>query len=105
LPPPPAPGAPSSPAVPDAAASFDAALGYAYQTQKNYSDWLDGQALFNQDLGLTEIALAGAAIGLGTVGGNTNAVAALALATAAGAIVAADQLAVGVPGKDPRYKA
>ncbi|MBV9860955.1 MAG: hypothetical protein JO267_02280 [Alphaproteobacteria bacterium] len=93
---------PTGEEVPYPPKNFGAALAYAYDTQKNYSEWLDHQADINLGAGLAEVALAGTALGLGTVGGSTDAVA--ALATAAGATIAADQWVVGVPGKDPRYK-
>jgi hypothetical protein len=103
---PPAQGPPLSPtaAAPSyPPATFKDAIQYAYDTQKNYSEWLDAQVRFNLGAGLAEIALAGAALGLGAVGGSSDAVA--ALGTAAGVTIAADQWVVGPPGKDPRYKA
>ncbi|GEM_PF-6385164 len=84
-------------------ATFEAAIDYARNAQANYRTWLIHQDQTNLWLGTGALAMAGAALGLGTVGGQTAAVA--ATGTAGGALVALDQWIIGTPSKDPRYKA
>jgi hypothetical protein len=89
--------------VNDPGKKYEDAMAYAIETKTNYDNWLYGQAVSNGVLGTSAILLGGAALGLGTVGGSTAAVA--ALGTAGGAAVAIDQWVIGSPSKDPRMKA
>lgn len=90
-------------AYPDPNLGFAQAIPYAYDTQYAYNRWLDDEVQFNMYAGVTEIALAGSALGLGAVGGAKTAV--TALGTAAGATISLDQFVVGSPAKDPRFTA